>query len=188
MCCYKHLLQSNCVLHRCIQCMYGKIIHGGLSPWAKQQYNYQLQNAHRTLLNAVFLLPIPPHTHTHMLHIPRTQPLFITLSQVWSGCQDEVVLLSVLSNLLNSMSPFTTVCMGVCVCVCVYAHACACVFACVHCLWFACESLCVGVHCMCANASMCACVHVLPLSLECLRCCGGGWVPASATVGEGPYR
>ena len=79
-------------------------------------------------------------------------------------------------------------CVCVCVCVCVYVRACACVFACVHCVWFACESLCVSVHCMCANASMCACVHVLPLSLECLRCCGGGWVPGSAAVGEGPYR
>ena len=33
--------------------------------------------------------------------------------------QDEVVLLSVLSNLLNSMVPFTKVCVCVCVCVCV---------------------------------------------------------------------
>ena len=37
------------------------------------------------------------------------QPLFIALSQIWTGFQDEVVLLSVLSNLLNSMSVFTKV-------------------------------------------------------------------------------
>jgi len=41
------------------------------------------------------------------------QPLFITLSQVWSRFQDEVVLLSMLSNLLNSMAPFTNVCVYV---------------------------------------------------------------------------
>ena len=40
---------------------------------------------------------------------PTLQPLFIALSQVWSGYQDEVVLLSVLSNLLSSLSPFTKV-------------------------------------------------------------------------------
>lgn len=38
------------------------------------------------------------------------QPLFISLSQIWSEFQDEVVLLSVLNNLLTSLSPFTKVC------------------------------------------------------------------------------
>ena len=45
------------------------------------------------------------HTNSHF------QPLFIALAQIWSGFQDEVVLLSVLSNLLNSLAPFTNVCM-----------------------------------------------------------------------------
>ena len=39
------------------------------------------------------------------------QPLFISLSQIWSEFQDEVVLLSVLNNLLTSLSPFTKVTM-----------------------------------------------------------------------------
>ena len=41
------------------------------------------------------------HTHAH------SQPLFITLAQQWNGYQDEVVLLSVLSNLLSSLVQFT---------------------------------------------------------------------------------
>ena len=79
----------------------------------------------------LFFLPIHPPTYTPTCPtFPCTQPLFITLSQVWSGFQDEVVLLSVLSNLLNSMAPFTTVC--VCECVCVqYVCVCVCMFACV---------------------------------------------------------
>ena len=67
--------------------------------------------------------PSPPPSFS--LLTPHTQPLFITLSQVWSGFQDEVVLLSVLSNLLNSMVPFTKVCVCVCVCVCVTVCTCA---------------------------------------------------------------
>lgn len=34
------------------------------------------------------------------------QPQFIHLAQVWSGFQDEMVLLSVLSNILASLEPF----------------------------------------------------------------------------------
>ena len=41
--------------------------------------------------------------------INNLQPLFIALCQIWIGFQDEVVLLSVLSNLLNSMTIFTKV-------------------------------------------------------------------------------
>ena len=37
------------------------------------------------------------------------QPQFIHLSQIWSGFQDEMVLLSVLSNILVSLEPFTRV-------------------------------------------------------------------------------
>jgi len=37
------------------------------------------------------------------------QPQFIHLSQLWSGFQDEMVLLSVLSNILASLDPFTRV-------------------------------------------------------------------------------
>ena len=37
------------------------------------------------------------------------QPLFVALSQIWCGFQDEVVLLSVLSNLLTTLVPFTKV-------------------------------------------------------------------------------
>ena len=35
------------------------------------------------------------------------QPLFIGLAQLWSAFQDQVVVLSVLSNIVNSLSPFT---------------------------------------------------------------------------------
>ena len=35
------------------------------------------------------------------------QPQFIHLAQIWSGFQDEMVLLSVLSNILVSLEPFT---------------------------------------------------------------------------------
>ena len=35
------------------------------------------------------------------------QPQFINLAQIWSGFQDEMVLLSVLSNILVSLEPFT---------------------------------------------------------------------------------
>ena len=34
-------------------------------------------------------------------------PQFINLAQIWSGFQDEMVLLSVLSNILASLEPFT---------------------------------------------------------------------------------
>ena len=34
------------------------------------------------------------------------QPQFIHLAQIWSGFQDEMVLLSVLSNILASLEPF----------------------------------------------------------------------------------
>lgn len=41
--------------------------------------------------------------------VPTAQvyPLFISLSQLWAGFQDEVVLLSMLSSLLSSLAPFT---------------------------------------------------------------------------------
>ena len=45
------------------------------------------------------------------------QPLFVALSQIWCGFQDEVVLLSVLSNLLSTLVPFTKVSLCVCHCV-----------------------------------------------------------------------
>lgn len=37
------------------------------------------------------------------------QPQFITLAHLWTGFQDEMVLLSVLSNILASLEPFTKV-------------------------------------------------------------------------------
>lgn len=37
------------------------------------------------------------------------QPQFITLAHIWTGFQDEMVLLSVLSNILASLEPFTKV-------------------------------------------------------------------------------
>ena len=43
------------------------------------------------------------------IHVSNMQPLFIALCQMWTGFQDEVVLLSVLSNLLSTMSVFTKV-------------------------------------------------------------------------------
>ena len=110
----------------------------------------------------LFFLPIHPPTHTHshphILYIPRTQPLFITLSQVWYGFQDEVVLLSVISNLLNSMAPFTTVCVcAVCVilnmCVYVVVGVVVCVYVCVYC-----TSVCAVCVCTCVCTCMCMCV------------------------------
>lgn len=43
----------------------------------------------------------------HTLSLP--QPQFIHLAQLWSSFQDEMVLLSVLSNILASLEPFTRV-------------------------------------------------------------------------------
>jgi len=57
--------------------------------------------------------PAHIHSHPHMLYIPHTQPLFITLSQVWSGFYDEVDLLSVVR---------THDTIHECVCVCVYVR------------------------------------------------------------------
>lgn len=39
------------------------------------------------------------------------QPQFITLAHLWTGFQDEMVLLSVLSNILASLEPFAKVCI-----------------------------------------------------------------------------
>lgn len=43
--------------------------------------------------------------------VPTAQvyPQFIHLAQIWSGFQDEMVLLSVLSNILVSLEPYTRV-------------------------------------------------------------------------------
>ena len=54
----------------------------------------------------------------YLVCINKLQPLFIALCQIWIGFQDEVVLLSVLSNLLNSMTIFTKVLY--CICYIVY--------------------------------------------------------------------
>lgn len=35
------------------------------------------------------------------------QPQFLNLSEIWSGFQDEMVLLSVLTNILNNLDAFT---------------------------------------------------------------------------------
>lgn len=37
------------------------------------------------------------------------QPLFVALSNVWGGFQDNVVMLSVLSNLITGLRPFVKV-------------------------------------------------------------------------------
>ena len=47
------------------------------------------------------------HTYIHTYTHAHSQPLFVTLAQQWNGYQDEVVLLSVLSNLLSSLAQFT---------------------------------------------------------------------------------
>ena len=46
-----------------------------------------------------------------LLIVSSPQPLFSSLSRVWSGFQDEVVLLSVLSTLISGVKPFTKVCI-----------------------------------------------------------------------------
>ena len=38
---------------------------------------------------------------------PQVYPLFVDLSTLWTGFQDEMVLLSVLSNVLTSLQPFS---------------------------------------------------------------------------------
>ena len=44
-----------------------------------------------------------------LLTSPWLQPQFIHLAQIWSGFQDEMVLLSVLSNILVSLEPYSRV-------------------------------------------------------------------------------
>ena len=53
---------------------------------------------HRTIIMSLSIV---------LLIVSLPQPLFSSLSRVWSGFQDEVVLLSVLSTLISGVKPFT---------------------------------------------------------------------------------
>ena len=56
------------------------------------------------------------------------QPLFSSLSRVWSGFQDEVVLLSVLSTLISGVKPFTQACQYIATATIIFALSTECVW------------------------------------------------------------
>ena len=85
-------------------------------------YLYDGHSSFSILFIDLFMSPqLPPRfvevlfCHGYSLHCvdlfmsPRLQPQFIHLAQIWSGFQDEMVLLSVLSNILVSLEPYSRV-------------------------------------------------------------------------------